>query len=118
MPIIMGVMKKQATPSLDRPLPVTRALRKLGQDIREARLRRRISVAVMAERTSMSRMTLSKIERGEPTASMGAYASVLFVLGFMEKLSDLADVRSDTLGLSLEEERLPQRIRKSHKQKA
>jgi len=91
--------------------PVRRTLVKLGRDIRDARLRRRISVSILAERASMSRMTLSKVEKGEPGVSMGAYATVLFVLGFAERLADLADPRLDAVGLALEEERLPKRIR-------
>ena len=94
------------------PIPVRRALRKLSQDIRDARLRRRIPTAVMAERASISRTTLNKIEKGDPGVSLGNYANVLFVLGMVERLGDLADVRTDVVGLELEEERLPQRIRK------
>lgn len=94
------------------PIPVRRAVHKLGQDIRDARLRRRISTAVMAERASISRTTLNKIEKGDPGVSLGNYANVLFVLGMAERLGDLADVKMDTVGLELEEERLPQRIRK------
>jgi transcriptional regulator with XRE-family HTH domain len=94
------------------PIPVRRALRKLGQDIRDARLRRRIPTAVMAERASISRTTLNKIEKGDPGVSLGNYANVLFVLGMAERLGELADVKTDTVGLELEEERLPQRIRK------
>ena len=93
------------------PIPVRRALRKLGQDIRDARLRRRIPTAVMAERASISRTTLNKIEKGDPGVSLGNYANVLFVLGMAERLGELADVKTDTVGLELEEERLPQRIR-------
>ena len=106
---------KKSDPSLTLPLPVDRALRKLGQDIRDARLRRRIPVTVMAERASISRMTLSKIENGESGTSLGAYATVLFILGLVDRLADLADVKNDDLGLRLEEERLPQRIRHSAK---
>lgn len=94
------------------PIPVKRALRKLGQDLRDARLRRRIPTAVMAERASISRTTLNKIEKGVPGVAMGHYTTVLFVLGMVERLGDLADVRTDTVGLELEEERLPQRIRR------
>ena len=97
--------------NLTLPIPVGRAIRKLGQDIRDARLRRRISTAVMAERASISRTTLNKIEKGDPGVSLGNYANVLFVLGMAERLGELADVRTDTVGLELEEERLPQRIR-------
>ena len=94
------------------PIPVNRAGRKLGQDIRDARLRRRIATAVMAERASISRTTLNKIEKGDPGVSLGNYANVLFVLGMAQRLGDLADVKTDAVGLGLEEERLPQRIRK------
>ncbi len=100
------------------PIPVRRALRKLGQDIRDARLRRRIPTAVMAERASISRTTLNKIEKGDPGVSLGNYANVLFVLGMAERLGELADVKTDTVGLELEEERLPQRIRKPRRGKS
>jgi len=100
------------------PIPVRRALRKLGQDIRDARLRRRIPTAVMAERASISRTTLNKVEKGDPGVSLGNYANVLFVLGMAERLGELADVKTDTVGLELEEERLPQRIRKPRRSKS
>ncbi len=93
------------------PIPVARALRKLGQDIRDARLRRRIPVAILAQRASISRMTLSKVEKGDPGVSLGTYAALLFALGMADRLSDLADPRHDQVGLELEEERLPERIR-------
>lgn len=97
------------------PIPVRRALRKLGADIRDARRRRRIPTTVMAERSLMSRMTLNKIEKGDPRVSLGMYATVLFVLGMTDRLSDLADPKYDAIGLSLEDELLPQRIRKPAK---
>ena len=99
------------------PVPVRRALRKLGQDIREARLRRRISTTVMAERASMTRVTLNKVEKGHPGTAMASYAVVLFVLGLADRIGDLADVTRDTVGLALEEERLPKRIRTSGRRK-
>ena len=109
-------MRRRHTAS-GSPIPVKRALRKLGHDIRDARRRRRIPVAIMAERASISRMTLNKVEKGDPGVSMGTYAMVLFVLGMPERLADLADPRSDTVGLALEEEHLPQRIRRTHTEK-
>ena len=93
------------------PLPVKRALAKLGDDIRSARLRRRIPTTIMAGRVFITRTTLLKVERGDPGVSMGIYATVLFVLGLTSRLASLADVRSDEVGLQLEEERLPKRIR-------
>lgn len=91
------------------PIPVRGALKKLGQDMNSAR--RRITKALMAERAGIAVNTLSRIERGEPGASMAAWASVLFVLGLTENLRDLADPSRDLTGLMLEEERLPKRIR-------
>src|SRR5712692_3395419 len=98
------------------PIPVTRALRKLGHDIRDARRRRRIPVAILAQRASISRMTLNRIEKGDPRASLGAYATVLFALGMAERLADVADPKHDSVGLELEEEHLPERIRLSRRQ--
>lgn len=105
--------KKQLEPMA--PIPVKRALRKFGQDIRDARLRRRIPTMIMAERASISRTTLSKVEKGDPGVSLGTYATVLFVLGMADRLGDLANVKNDTVGLELDEGRLPQRIRRSRK---
>jgi transcriptional regulator with XRE-family HTH domain len=104
--------------SILAPLPVVRALRKLGHDIRDARRRRRIPVAILAERASMSRTTLNKVEKGDPTVSVGAYAVVLFTLGMIERLSDVADPRHDSVGRELEEEHLPQRIRLPRRKKS
>jgi transcriptional regulator with XRE-family HTH domain len=96
---------------MNLPIPVKRALTKLGSDIRDARRRRRIPTALMAERAGISRMTLNKVESGDPGVSMGSYATILFVLGMTARLEELADPRFDSVGLSLEEEHLPQRIR-------
>ena len=64
-----------------------------------------------AERASISRMTLTKIEKGDEGVSLGAYAKVLFILGMVDRLADLSDPRFDQLGLGLAAEDLPQRIR-------
>ncbi len=102
--------------SLSLPIPVKRALRKLGQDIRDARRRRRIPVAIAAQRASISRTTLVKIEKGDPGVALGIYATVLFVMGMVDRLADVADPRHDSVGLQLEEEHLPQRIRGARRQ--
>jgi DNA-binding XRE family transcriptional regulator len=99
------------------PIPVKNALRKLGLDIRDARRRRRIPAAIAAQRASISRTTLVKIEKGDPGVAIGIYATVLFVLGMADRLADLVAPKNDTVGLQLEEEHLPQRIRVARKQK-
>src|SRR5262245_33073217 len=99
------------------PIPVMRALKKLGQDLRDARKRRRIPMQLAAERASISRVTLSKIEKGDTGVSIVAYAKVIFVLGMTARLAELADPAFDTIGLGLEAEQLPKRIRISRKEK-
>lgn len=96
-------------------IPVARLLRKLGADIRDARRRRRIATAVMAERASMSRTTLNRIEKGDPNTSIGSYFAVLHALGIADRLADAADLRHDETGMWLEDELLPKRIRGAKK---
>lgn len=102
-------MKSRALPTL--PLPASRALKKLGADLRDARKRRRIPTELMAKRAMIGRSTLVRVEKGSPEVSLGIYATVLFILGMEKRLADLADVRHDEIGLDLDEERLPKRIR-------
>ena len=66
----------------------------------------------MAERAFTTRTTLRKVEQGDPSVSLGIYATVLFVLGMTDRLRDLADSGQDKLGIELADEQLPQRIRK------
>ena len=93
------------------PLPVTHALRRLGRDLAVARRKRGLSTADMASRLFVSRDTLWRLERGDPTVSIGTLATAAFVLQLHERLACLAAPEVDKLGLSLDEQRLPQRIR-------
>jgi transcriptional regulator with XRE-family HTH domain len=95
------------------PIPAKRALRKLGQDIRDARRRRHIPMALLAERARISRTTLTKVEKGDESVALGIYAAVLYVLGLVEGLGELADPAADAIGRSIEERRLPERVRLS-----
>ena len=107
--VISTMKSSPSQPNL--PIGVRCALEKLGQDISAARRRRRLSMALMAERAFISRNTLARVESGEMGVSIGIYASVLFVLGMADRLGDLAAATTDPVGLSLEEAHLPQRIR-------
>src|ERR1700757_3087197 len=86
-------VKMRSTPPL--PLPVKRALAKLGEDIRSARLRRRLPTTIMAQPAFIARATLLKIERGDSGVSIGIYATVLFILGLISRFEGLADARYD-----------------------
>ena len=93
------------------PSPAVNALNKLGEDIYDARRRRRITMSLMAERAGINVITLSKIEKGNAGVSIGAYASVLFVLGMIDRLRDIADAGFDLTGQMLVDECLPKRVR-------
>lgn len=75
--------------------PAKSALVKLGADLKRARRRRRLSMALLAERASISRTTLMGIEQGNPSVSMGHYAMVMALLGFAPFLRDVADRHHD-----------------------
>ena len=101
----------RTTPPL--PLPVKRALRKLGADIRDARKRRGIPLDLLAQRALTSHVTMMKVERGHPSVSIGVYANALFAVGLVERLGAVADRANDEVGQALEHERLPKRVRVS-----
>ena len=92
-------------------IPAEKAIIKLGDDIRDARRRRNITMALLAERAGINVITLSKIEKGDPGTSIGGYASVLFSLGMINRLRDIADASHDLTGQMLAKEQLPKRVR-------
>jgi transcriptional regulator with XRE-family HTH domain len=93
------------------PLRVRRALVKLGSDIGVARKKRNLTVAMMAERSGIAETTYLRAEAGDPKVSLGAYAMILFVLGFDAVFAKLIDPGTDEQGLLLDAERLPKRVR-------
>jgi transcriptional regulator with XRE-family HTH domain len=108
-------MKTQANSTL--PRAARQALNKLGEDIAVARKKRRISTVSMAERAFISRGTLYKLEKGDPSVSMGIYATVLSILGLIKGLGNVADRRDDTLGLDIDEDRLPRKVQPRRRKK-
>ena len=98
---------KKSTPSIS----VRRSLHKLGMDIRTARLRRDLTMQLVAERAKISLSTLDKIENGDPNVSIGNYSSVFFALNLGTPLADLIDPSNDKLGLMLDLENIPKRAR-------
>ena len=79
---------------------LTKLLEELGEDIKLARLRRKLSAEQVAGRAGISRSTLWQIEKGHPNVSMGYYAQVLFVLGLEKNISNLV---TDALGRKLQD---------------
>ncbi|HEY2343856.1 MAG TPA: helix-turn-helix domain-containing protein [Chthoniobacteraceae bacterium] len=94
------------------PIPAAHALRKLGRDLALARRKRGFSTEDMASRLFVSRSTLWRLERGDPTVAMGTLATALFILQMHDRLGNLAAPGSDEIALALDERRLPKRIRR------
>jgi transcriptional regulator with XRE-family HTH domain len=83
---------------------IEKLLAEIGENIKLARLRRKLSAERVAERANISRPTLRSIEQGAGTVAMGAYAQVLFVLGLEKDLLKLAG--DDPLGRKLQDAKL------------
>jgi transcriptional regulator with XRE-family HTH domain len=89
-------------------------LRTMGEQIKMARLRRRISTELVAERAGVSRSTLWAVENGSPSVSIGIYAAVLHALSGMDK-ELLLVAKDDELGRKLQDLELPIRKRAPNK---
>ena len=85
-----------------------KSLQVLGQNLKLARIRRRISAAMMCERAGVSHTTLTAIEQGKPTVSMAGYMSVLFCLNMHTDIEKVAT--DDVLGRDLQDLQLPKRV--------
>lgn len=95
------------------PLPrLARRMTALGENLRLARLRRRLTASQVAERAGVSRPTLSAAEHGDPGVSFGVYANVLLVLGLDGDLESLG--RDDEFGRRLQDAGMltPKRVRR------
>jgi transcriptional regulator with XRE-family HTH domain len=79
-------------------------IKEFGENIKLARLRRKLSTEQVAERAGISRRTLYDIERGKPNVSLGNYAKVLFVLGLADDLLNVS--KDDLLGRKLQDAKL------------
>ncbi len=73
----------------------------MGENIKLARKRRKFTTAIVAERANISRTTLYQIEKGDPGVSMGAYYSVLLVLGLQDSMLKIAS--DDKVGRTLQD---------------
>ncbi len=92
-------------------LPATEGILKtMGEQIKLARLRRNLSVELVAERAGISRASLWNVEKGSPSVAIGIYAAVLHALNRMDK--DLLLVaKDDLMGRRMQDLNLPMRKR-------
>jgi transcriptional regulator with XRE-family HTH domain len=98
MCIIIDIMRQKLFPRVERNLSV------FGENLKAARLRRKLSMEQVAERAGLSRSTISAMERGSASVSIGSYLQFLFVLGLDEDILKMA--ADDILGRKLQDAEL------------
>ena len=108
-------MQNTKVKSLPIPLPVERAITKLGSDLALARRRRHISQASLAERIGASLSTIRRMEKGDARVPLHFIARAIQLFGELERFSNLMDTAQDDIGLTLIDEQLPKRIRQKSK---
>ena len=86
------------------PRALTQQLQLMGEQIMLARKRRHLSMQDIADRATVTRLTVSKVEHGDPRVAMGIYARVLFALNLEKDISLLA--ADDALGRQLQDAEL------------
>lgn len=89
-------MNKVLAPQLKEKLKI------MGQQIKMARLRRRLPLELVAERAGVSRASVYSVENGSPSVAMGIYASVLMALNGLDK-DLLLIAKDDELGRKLQD---------------
>jgi len=94
-------------------MEVTAAAQQLGQNIRVARIRRRMSQEELAQACGITRKTIYALEKGGTTSTLGTVFTVLWKLGLLSTAATLADPDTDEHGRTLEAARRPRRVRQS-----
>ena len=82
----------------------------MGENLKTARLKRRIAIRDFADRVGVSDRTIMRLEKGDEGVAMGTVAMACLVLGEIDRLRELLDPASDDTGLLLDRDMLPKRI--------
>jgi transcriptional regulator with XRE-family HTH domain len=94
------------------PDVVTQRVKELGHRVRQARTRRKLSIAALAAKAGIDRNTLGALEHGKPGVAISAYILTLWSLGLERTLDAVANPDTDIHGKTLEASRLPKRVRR------
>ena len=95
------------------PYPVERALKRLGDNLRTARIRRNYTIEEVAEKIGTGRRAVMDAEKGKPSTGMGVYTALLWAYDLLEPLDDLANPAKDEQGLIFASSSKKTRVRKS-----
>lgn len=95
------------------PYPVEQSMKRLGENLRVARIRRNLTIADVAERIGTGPRAVMDAEKGKPSTGMVVYAALLWLYDQLYQLDEVADPSNDKEGLSLEMAKQRARVRKS-----
>jgi transcriptional regulator with XRE-family HTH domain len=95
------------------PYPVEQALKRLGDNLRTARVRRKLTIEDVADRIGTGPRAVMDAEKGKPSTGVVVYSALLWLYDLLQPLSELADPLKDKEGLALEAAKAPLRARKS-----
>lgn len=93
------------------PYPVERALKRLGGNLRTARVRRNLSIAEVADKIGTGSRAVTAAEAGQASTGIAVYAALLWAYGLLEPFADFADPARDAEGQALALSREPTRAR-------
>ena len=97
------------------PYPVEQTLKRLGTNLRTARLRRGLTIAEVAEKIGAGVRAVVSAEQGKPSTGIAVYAALLWVFDLLNQLDEVADPAKDLDGQALALAREPSRARNSRK---
>jgi transcriptional regulator with XRE-family HTH domain len=84
------------------PYPVEQAIKRLGANLRTARLRRNLTIEEVAEKIGTGPRAVADAEKGKPSTGMVVYTALLWAYDLLEPMAALADPARDEEGLTLE----------------
>jgi transcriptional regulator with XRE-family HTH domain len=95
------------------PYPVESAIKRLGENLRLARLRRNLTIEEVAEKIGTGPRAIMGAEKGKPTTSLATYVALLWIYDLMEPVNTLADSTKDEEGLAMSMKRKRARTKKT-----
>jgi hypothetical protein len=102
---ILKYMAKSNAVSQSPPLEVETALKRLGANLRTARLARNLSMDHVAAKLGVGRRAVATAEAGKPSTAVGIYFGLMWVYGLVSQVNDLADPARDDAVLRAMRER-------------
>ena len=95
------------------PFPVQQALKRLGENLRTARIRRNLTIDDAAERIGTGPRAVMEAEKGKASTGIVVYTALLWLYDLLQPFEELADPLKDQEGISLQAAKEPRRARKS-----